>query len=331
MEDLKNVLKENLGYYIDQEKIITSRLSVLPKGRIKEKNISGDTYYYLQYRKGSRVIDQYIGKEIPEPLSENLKERKQLEIQLKKVREAIKLLDKKTDNESDFIEPIKQILSKLTEIGLWESGIEIIGSWCFLIYQKYLPLENYPLKTQDIDILIPLPYTGKAFDFSSFFRKIGFKEHFNPDGSMFFSTPALKVEFLAPKRGKGDKSSQFIKDLAVSPQLLRFMDILLKEPFTLRVSRSINVRLPSPSSFFLHKLLISTRSNRKNKQEKDLKQAIYIGKFIIMENEEREKLIMQWKSFPTTWKNRVKRAIQQSNQLLPLETSFIRQIEKFLT
>ena len=78
---------------------------------------------------------------------------------------------------------------------------------------------------------------------------------FNPDGSMFFSTPALKVEFLGPKRGRGDKSSQYIKDLSVSPQLLRFMDMLLKEPFTLRVSRNINVKLPSPGSFFLHKLL----------------------------------------------------------------------------
>lgn len=330
MEDLKNVLKESLEYYIDQEKIIVSRLSVLAKGRIKKKNINGDTYYYLQYRKSSKVVDQYIGKKIPEGLSEDLTERKQLETQLKKVREAIKLLNKKNNNESDFIEPIRQILSKFTEIGLWESGIEIIGSWCFLIYQKYLPLENYPLKTRDIDILIPLPYTGKAFDFSSFFRKIGFREHFNPDGSMFFSTPALKVEFLAPKKGKGDKSSQYITDLSISPQLLRFMDMLLKEPFTLRVSRNIKVRLPSPGSFFLHKLLISTRSKRRVKQEKDLRQAIYIGKYIIMDTEERDKLLKQWENFPNSWKNKVKSALGQSYQVLPLEAGFIKQIEKIL-
>ena len=100
MEDLKNVLKESLEYYIDQEKIIVSRLSVLAKGRIKKKNINGDTYYYLQYRKSSKVVDQYIGKEIPEDLSEDLTERKQLETQLKTVREAIKLLNKKNDKET---------------------------------------------------------------------------------------------------------------------------------------------------------------------------------------------------------------------------------------
>jgi len=330
MEDLKNVLKENFEYYLEQETIIAARLSLLPKGRIKEKIINGDTYYYLQYRKGKKVIDEYIGKKIPGNLSEHLKERKKMEDELKKVREAIKMLNRKNSSGPDFIKPIKQILSKFTKIGLWESGIEIIGSWCFLIYQKHLPLEKYPLKTQDIDILIPLPYTGKAFDFSSFFREIGFSEHFNPDGSMFFSAPSLKVEFLAPQKGKGDKSSQFIKDLSVTPQLLRFVDILLKETLLIRISRNIKVKLPSPSSFFLHKLLISTRSKRKEKKEKDLRQAIYIGKFVIMDAGEKDKLLNQWRDFSNSWKARVKKALVQSRDILPLEKNFIKQMEKIL-
>jgi hypothetical protein len=292
MEDLKNVLKENLEFYLEQEKIIVSRLSVLPKGRIKE--------------------------------------RKQLEEELKKVRAAIKLLNKKNDSESDFSEPIRQILAKFTELGLWESGIEIIGSWCFLIYQKYLPLEKYPLKTQDIDFLIPLPYNGKAFDFSAFFRQIGFREHFNPDGSMFFATPALKVEFLAPQKGKGEKSSQYITDLAVSPQLLRFMDILLKETATFRISRNIKVRLPSPSSFFLHKLLISIRSSRRDKKEKDIRQAIYTGKFVFMDTEEKSKLLIQWEDFSNSWKSKVRRALCDAHSLIPLEAGFSKQVERIL-
>ena len=47
MDDLKNVLKDNLEYYLDQEKIIVSRLAVLPKGKIIKKNINQVTYYYL--------------------------------------------------------------------------------------------------------------------------------------------------------------------------------------------------------------------------------------------------------------------------------------------
>jgi hypothetical protein len=107
--------------------------------------------------------------------------------------------------------------------------------------------------------------------------------------------------------------------------------MLLKEPFSLRISRNIKVSLPSPGSFFLHKLLISTRSKRKDKQEKDLRQAIYIGKYIIMNTEERVKLLKQWQKFPNSWKNKVNRALGQSRQVLPLEAGFIKQIEKVLS
>lgn len=153
MEDLKNVLQENLAYYREQEKIIVSRLSLLPKGRIKEKKINGDLYFYLQYRKGKKVVDEYIGKEVPAELRENLEERKLLEAELKKVNEAVRLLKEKKEPESDFIAPINDILAKFTQAGIWESGIEIIGTWCFLLYRKHLPIEKYPLQTGDIDFL----------------------------------------------------------------------------------------------------------------------------------------------------------------------------------
>ncbi len=129
--------------------------------------------------------------------------------------------------------------------GLWEYGIEVIGSWCFLIYQRYLPLEKYPLRTQDIDILIPLPYKGKSFNISSMLKQLGFEENFNPDGSIFFTGCGLKIEFLSPKRGREKKTTEYIKSLAVSPQLLRFMDILLQETIIINIAKGIRVRLPS--------------------------------------------------------------------------------------
>ncbi len=80
MEDLKNTLKESLEFYLGQEKAIISRLAILPKGNIKKKNIKGEAYYYLQYRKGRRVVDEYIGKKIPDTIIEQLQRRKQLEM-----------------------------------------------------------------------------------------------------------------------------------------------------------------------------------------------------------------------------------------------------------
>jgi hypothetical protein len=50
MDDAKGVLKDNLEYYLQREREVISLLASLPKGRIKEKKIKGDRYFYLQYR-----------------------------------------------------------------------------------------------------------------------------------------------------------------------------------------------------------------------------------------------------------------------------------------
>ena len=330
MEDLKNVLKESLEYYQEQEKIIISRLSLSPKGRFKKKKIGKDIYYYLQYRKGKKIIDEYIGKKIPKDLEDQLKQRKKLEAELKKVREALRLLNQKHSTETDFSSPLNQILSKMTEYNLWDSGIEIVGSWCFLIYQKYLPIEKYPMRTQDLDILIPFPYKGKAFDFSSFFRELGFEERFNPDGSFFFSASSLKIEFIAPKGSSKQKGTKHIKELSVNPQFLQFVNMLLTDTIVIRISQNLKVKLPAPHSFFLHKLLISTRSLRKEKKKKDLMQAIHIGKFILRNPKEKEKLNHQWDSLSKSWRKKIQQSLHTAHEHIPIEESTINQLGKIL-
>ncbi len=328
MKDLENTLKETIEYYKEQERYLIARLSLLPKGRIKKKIVNNDVYYYLQYRKGNRVVDEYIGKEIPAELIEKLEERKSLEKELKKIREALESLHQKTEYVSDLIEPLKRIFTYFTKEGLWDSGIEIIGSWCFIIYQKYLPVEKFPLKTQDVDFLVPIPYKGKSFDFFNLLKSLGFEEFFNPDGSMHFSGCGLKIEFIGPKKGK--EKPHYIKELSITPQILSFVEILLNDSVILRISRGIKVRVPSPSSFLLHKLLIATRWIRKDKKEKDLKQAIYVAKFVLTQKKEKEKLLRMFEKFPKGWKNRIRKSLKLSNDLLPLEKPSIQALEKLL-
>lgn len=330
MEDIKNILQENLAYYLEQKKIIVSRLSVLPRGKVKEKKINGDTYFYLQSRQAGRVVDEYIGKTVPDNLQESLQQRNMLEIELKKVRESIKLLDKRDKPGSSLMEPIDRILHKFTEAGLWDSGIEIIGTWCFLIYARYLPIEKYPLRTQDIDFLIPMPYKGAVFDLSAYFRQLGFMEHFNPDGSMFFSTGTLKIEFLAPHKGRDDESAVYIRELSLRPQMLRLVDILLKEAIDIKISPGTWVRVPSPCSFMLHKLLIANRWRRADKREKDLKQAIYTGNYVLADETEKQKLLSLWQKFSPAWKSKIKKALADAHTVLPLKSPLITLLQSCL-
>ena len=41
----------------------TKELETLPRGKITPKNVNGNTYYYLYYRDGKKVVSKYIGKD----------------------------------------------------------------------------------------------------------------------------------------------------------------------------------------------------------------------------------------------------------------------------
>jgi hypothetical protein len=94
MKVLKNILKESKEYYLGLKKMIERKIKSLPKGSVKERKICGRKYYYLQYREGKKVINKYLGKDKPESLIKQIKERKALLNELKKVNEAVELINR---------------------------------------------------------------------------------------------------------------------------------------------------------------------------------------------------------------------------------------------
>ena len=330
MEDFRDTLKETLHFYLEEEKRLTSLLAALPKGTIRKKKINGSEYYYLKYRKGDKVIEEYLGKEIPDTLLNELKKRKKLEKELKKVRDIIKELTRKKENSITLIPPLENFLKIMTEENMWDEGIEIIGAWCFVLYQKYLPVRKYPLRTQDVDILIPYPYGGKAFDISKYLKELGFTEHINPDYSVYYTGHGIKIEFLAPEKGKGKQKAPYIKKLRITPQTPRFMTILFEESIVLSIGKGIKVRVPSPASFFLHKLLISSKRKKQGKKEKDLREAIYTGEYILKDPVERAKLENMIKKIPDKWKKRIMNALKESLELMPQEDVLIHSLMEIL-
>ncbi len=330
MEDLRDSLKENADFYRQQVGLISARLAILPKGTVKPRKIGGETFFYLQYRQGKSVKSDYLGKCVPPDLREKLAERKRLENELKQVRAALKLLREKGDNEADLVEPLRSILAKLTKEKMWDSGFEIIGSWCFILYQRLLPIEKYPLRTQDLDILIPMPYRGKPLDLIDFFKKLGFSESFNPDGSVFFSGYKMKVEFLGPEKGDGLKPPKYIKEIAITPQLLHYIDILFEEPIVLKVAKGVRAKVPAPAAFTIHKLIIATLFKRAGKREKDVRQAVYAGKYVLSEQAEMKKMMRLWAGLPRPWKRKVGRALVDALNIVPLEQGVIRRLQALL-
>ncbi|OGS23480.1 MAG: hypothetical protein A2297_01625 [Elusimicrobia bacterium RIFOXYB2_FULL_48_7] len=208
---------------------------------------------------------------------------------------------------------INKILAVFEENGLWEDGVELVGSWCFNLYQEHLGVKSYPLKTQDIDFLIPVPFKSrKHIDLVEELGKIGFQHSFNQDGSIYLWNAELKIEFLVPQKSKGDDKAIDIKGLSIKAIPLRFVNILLDHPITVE-DNGINIRIPNPSAFCLQKIIVAFRRKKLDKRIKDLEQAIYV--FEITNKNDLKHLFM---SFPKPWQKAIIINLKDSKKLLPL-------------
>lgn len=216
---------------------------------------------------------------------------------------------------TDLFESILQVFE---EAGLWKDGVELVGSWSFLLYQRHLGVRELPLRTQDVDFLVPRPYPRRdGVDLAARLKGLGFRPESTSFGSTFFTHPTLKLEFLAPERGKGDEEAWEVGALGVKAIPLRFMDMLLKESITVREGE-INVRLPTPLRFCLHKLLIAQRRKNQAKKERDIEQAVYVLEIL-----DSVKFKAALNDCPKKWRGLIEKSLVEAWDLIPLEREIL--------
>lgn len=73
---------------------IEDEINGLPKGYISEKKIKGNIYYYLQHRENKKVKSTYIKKDEIDVYRTLISHRKELELQLKKMKNELKKLER---------------------------------------------------------------------------------------------------------------------------------------------------------------------------------------------------------------------------------------------
>ena len=212
-----------------------------------------------------------------------------------------------------MVEDIARILKVFSDNSLFNEGVELIGSWCFKLYQKHLGAKSFPLKTIDIDFLIPNPYYGKEhLDFISQLEELGFKIDFKHDGSLYLWNAELKIEFITPEKGRGVDNSIKIKKLGINAIPLRFVALLLDKPITI-VDGGIKIRVPNPVNFCLHKLIIASRRRKIDKRLKDLQQAICTSVIV-----DTKKIQTLFESLPKKWRQAIVKILVKAPGELPL-------------
>ena len=208
-----------------------------------------------------------------------------------------------------MIDLVRRILAVFERHGLWDEGVELIGSWCFYLYQRHLGAKPYPFKTQDIDFLLPYPYRGRTkVDLIDELKRLGFQHGFRPDGSIYLWNAELRIEFLIPERGRGRDKAVEIKPLAVKAMPLRFVDMLLRHPISVKEG-GVTASIPDPAAFCLHKLLIAKRRKRPESRLKDIEQALHVAPIV-----KPATLHRIYRELPKPWQNTVLDTLQQATR-----------------
>jgi hypothetical protein len=308
---IEQIWEESRDYYLNYQKRLIGELLISPVGSIKRRKSWGGWFLYLHRRKGQGFEDVYLGNEgdpVVKKIAEEIKNRQRLIRELRSTKNSLKILkaNKMSRALKDFIEPLRKLLAEMMRLGFFEAGIELIGSYCFKVYQSHFGVEWFPLRTVDIDFAIPIPYEGPPADLEAVLKELGFRQEFYRDGTIFFEGNGLKIEFLQPRKGRGTKGRiPEVKELSTVPIPLPYLNLLLDNKMEISLRDIGRIALPSMPAFTLHKLLIATLSKRKDKQEKDYRQACAVAKKIITDKKLIDEVRKVFADMPKSWRKKV--------------------------
>ncbi len=211
-----------------------------------------------------------------------------------------------------MVELISKIIKVFADNDLFDEGVELIGSWCFKLYQKHLGIEKFPLRTPDIDFLVPTPFHGREHtNFVKQLESLGFDVDFKSDGSLYLWNAELKIEFITIEKGKGTDKAIKINKLGINAIPLRHVGLLFDKPIII-VDHGVKVLVPAPSRFCLHKLIIASRRRKLDKSLKDLQQAVYTS--AIVNKKEIQGVFL---TLPKKWRQAVLRTLDRAKAEFP--------------
>jgi hypothetical protein len=176
----------------------------------------------------------------------------------------------------------------LTALRPWLGQLVVVGGWAHRLHRVHPranPPGHLPLRTRDTDLAFS-PEEALAGDVRTALTDAGFTEELFGDDSppathyrLGEEDAGFYAEFLTPlfgsevKRGKSDAT---LSKAGITAQKLRYLDLLLVGPWSVRVgpgkevpfAADVELFVPNPTSFIVQKLLIhSDRPPRKKAQD----------------------------------------------------------------
>jgi len=293
---ISNVLRESREYYRKLKRELVGQLAINARGSLVRKQRRGHPFLYLRRSGKGGYKDIYLCPEndqLAPVIVAKVEERKMRVEELRKAKKAMKELKMHASEirEEDYFPTLKTLFFEFEKHGLWDAGFELIGSWCFKIYQNYCGVAWYPERTMDVDFAITVPYAGNPVSVAACLKELGFQEEINyADGCVSFKSVDFKVEFLKDRKRDGAqrKEKSYISELGLEPQALPYLRILLENSMEIKGQDIGRIKVPSLPAFMLHKLLVADERKKLDKKEKDYRQvdavAVVIAKDLALQN-----------------------------------------------
>ncbi len=206
------------------------------------------------------------------------------------------------EKESAPVDLCLEVLRRLDRAGVLEELV-LVGSWCTHFYNRYFEgkAKLSALRTRDMDFLVRRPPRFKVkVEVSTLLKDLGFLPDLRPEGYVSLSHPDLIIDFLIAERGKGSEMAIPIEALGIRAQPLRFLDFLTRDTIVVSID-GLDLQLPHPANFALHKLIISSRRPKPEKREKDLRQALEILD-VLRDLGRGEEILSKFADMPAGWR-----------------------------
>jgi hypothetical protein len=209
------------------------------------------------------------------------------------------------------VELTLEVLRRLDAAGVLEDLV-LVGSWCTHFYKEYFGKKTQlsALRTRDMDFLIRRPPHFKAsVRVADLLNDLGFLPDLHREGYVSLIHPDLIIDFLVAERGKGSDKPYNVEALGIRAQPLRYLDFLTRDTIVVH-SDGLDLQLPHPANFALHKLIIGGRRVRPEKRDKDWQQGVEILRALIGRGEE-GKVKAKYAEIPPGWRKDILAALRK--------------------
>ncbi len=255
-------------------------------GGFISKLINGRRYWYFQATTPLGREQKYVGPETQE-LLERIAHHKQARDDERERRALVATMVRSFGFPAP-IPKVGDIIAELAKAGVFRLRCVLVGTAAYQTYSAVLGirLPSALLQTTDVDIAqftsVSITVADRTPPMLQVLQKVesSFKEvprlSHDQGATSYRAKGGLKVDFLTPNEGPDSDESQTLPALQTEAQQLRFLDFLIVEPAPAVVLHGpgVQVYVPSPERYAVHKLIIARRrSGAEAKSDKDLKQS----------------------------------------------------------